>query len=91
MGNSAGVLGEQPIPHTLVGNFISNIATLSALVYNGINSSVDAWRGHHDVYGSMAAGGLTGALYKSTGNFRVPYLACRRKATAGSILGRFTD
>lgn len=39
----------------------------AALVYNGINSSIDYFRGKHDIVGSMAAGGMTGALYKSTG------------------------
>ncbi|KAG9046611.1 Mitochondrial import inner membrane translocase subunit tim23 [Tulasnella sp. UAMH 9824] len=39
---------------------------LAALIYNGINSSIDAWRGKHDQWGSMAAGGITGALFKST-------------------------
>lgn len=38
-----------------------------ALSYNAINSSIDGIRGKHDAFGSMAAGGLTGALYKSTG------------------------
>lgn len=38
-----------------------------ALVYNGINSSIDGVRGKHDMVGSMAAGALTGVLYKSTG------------------------
>jgi import inner membrane translocase subunit TIM23 len=38
-----------------------------ALVYNAINSTIDATRGKHDTFGSMAAGAVTGALYKSTG------------------------
>ncbi|KAL0953488.1 hypothetical protein HGRIS_004718 [Hohenbuehelia grisea] len=48
------------------GTFIGNSAGVLALVYNGINSSIDAARGKHDILGSMGAGGLTGALYKST-------------------------
>ena len=39
----------------------------SPTIYNGFNSTIDSFRGEHDVYGSMAAGALTGALYKSTG------------------------
>jgi import inner membrane translocase subunit TIM23 len=39
----------------------------AALVYNVINSSVDGFRGKHDTLGSMIAGSMTGALYKSTG------------------------
>lgn len=48
------------------GTFIGNSAGVLALVYNGINSSIDSFRGKHDTAGSMAAGALTGALYKST-------------------------
>ncbi|GAB1518315.1 Mitochondrial import inner membrane translocase subunit tim23 [Rhizoctonia solani] len=47
---------------------------LSALMYNVLNSSIDAWRGKHDVWGSMAAGGISGAIYKSTAGVR-PALA----------------
>ena len=36
-------------------------------MYNGINSSFDALRGKHDIFGSLAAGAVTGGLYKSTG------------------------
>ena len=43
------------------------LCPLLALVYNGINSSIDGFRGKHDIMGSMAAGGFTGLLYKSTG------------------------
>jgi len=48
------------------GTFIGNSAGVMALVYNGVNSSIDAMRGKHDTFGSMAAGAVTGALYKST-------------------------
>lgn len=44
-----------------------HFAATTALIYNAINSSIDGIRGQHDVWGSMGAGGLTGALYKSTG------------------------
>ena len=37
-------------------------------MYNGVNSSIDAMRGKHDTMGSMAAGALTGAIFKSTGS-----------------------
>ena len=39
-----------------------------ALLYNGVNSSIDAMRGKHDTMGSMAAGAVTGAIFKSTGS-----------------------
>lgn len=41
-----------------------------ALIYNGINSTIDVYRGHvHDMYGSMAAAALTGLIWRSTGTF----------------------
>ncbi|KAJ7281890.1 Tim17/Tim22/Tim23/Pmp24 family-domain-containing protein [Mycena rebaudengoi] len=56
------------------GTFIGNSAGVLALVYNGVNSSIDAVRGRHDILGSMGAGGITGLLYKSTAGVR-PALA----------------
>ncbi|KAJ7035663.1 Tim17/Tim22/Tim23/Pmp24 family-domain-containing protein [Mycena alexandri] len=56
------------------GTFIGNSAGILALVYNGVNSSIDAMRGKHDILGSMGAGGITGALYKSTAGVK-PALA----------------
>ncbi|KAF8920702.1 Tim17/Tim22/Tim23/Pmp24 family-domain-containing protein [Mucidula mucida] len=52
------------------GTFIGNSAGVLALVYNGVNSSIDSARGKHDILGSMGAGGLTGALYKSTAGIK---------------------
>ncbi|KAF8557800.1 mitochondrial import i [Imleria badia] len=57
------------------GTFIGNSAGVLALVYNGINSSIDSFRGKHDTAGSMAAGALTGALYKSTAGVRPAFVA----------------
>ncbi|KAF8582730.1 Tim17-domain-containing protein [Ramaria rubella] len=56
------------------GTFMGNSAGVMALVYNVINSSIDSFRGKHDIFGGMAAGGLTGALYKSSAGVR-PALA----------------
>lgn len=39
----------------------------TALLYNGINSSIDKYRGRHDIWGSMVAGAGTGAIWRSTG------------------------
>ncbi|KAF9045708.1 Tim17-domain-containing protein [Hymenopellis radicata] len=52
------------------GTFIGNSAGVLALVYNGVNSSIDSARGKHDILGSMGAGGITGALYKSTAGIK---------------------
>ncbi|KAF7973962.1 hypothetical protein HWV62_13930 [Athelia sp. TMB] len=56
------------------GTFIGNSAGVLALVYNGVNSTFDALRGKHDIFGSMAAGAVTGGLYKSTAGVK-PALA----------------
>ncbi|KAI0705129.1 Tim17/Tim22/Tim23/Pmp24 family-domain-containing protein [Cytidiella melzeri] len=57
------------------GTFVGNSAGVLALVYNGLNSSIDAIRGRHDTLGSMAAGGFTGILYKSTAGLRPALVA----------------
>lgn len=52
------------------GSFTGNNAGVLALIYNGFNSTLDAYRGgYHDVYGSMAAAAATGALWRCTGAF----------------------
>ncbi|KAI5478152.1 hypothetical protein MNV49_005416 [Pseudohyphozyma bogoriensis] len=49
------------------GTFAGNSAGVLALIYNGFNSTLDAYRGgKHDIYGSMFAGAATGAVWKST-------------------------
>ncbi|KPV74261.1 uncharacterized protein RHOBADRAFT_15994 [Rhodotorula graminis WP1] len=49
------------------GTAMGNSAGVLALIYNGINSTIDVYRGHHhDVYGSMAAAAATGAIWRST-------------------------
>ncbi|KAF4610541.1 hypothetical protein D9613_006725 [Agrocybe pediades] len=52
------------------GTFIGNSAGVMALIYNGVNSSIDAFRGKHDTLGSMTAGAVTGALFKSTAGIK---------------------
>ncbi|KAI0033675.1 Tim17/Tim22/Tim23/Pmp24 family-domain-containing protein [Vararia minispora EC-137] len=57
------------------GTFLGNSAGVLALSYNAINSTIDGVRGKHDTYGSMAAGALTGALYKSTAGIKPAFAA----------------
>ncbi|KAK3825363.1 MAG: Tim17/Tim22/Tim23/Pmp24 family-domain-containing protein, partial [Benniella sp.] len=52
------------------GPFIGNSAGVLALMYNGINGAVGRARGHHDPMNSVAAGALTGAIFKSTAGLR---------------------
>ncbi|WFD29019.1 Mitochondrial import inner membrane translocase subunit tim23 [Malassezia sp. CBS 17886] len=48
------------------GSFIGNSAGVIALTYNLIDATIDAFRGKHDMFGSIAAGGLSGALFRCT-------------------------
>ncbi|KAG9018889.1 Mitochondrial import inner membrane translocase subunit tim23 [Tulasnella sp. 427] len=57
------------------GTFIGNSAGVLALIYNGIGASIDAYRGEHDQWGSMAAGAITGALFKSTAGIKPMFAA----------------
>lgn len=45
---------------------MGNSAGVIAMVYNGINSTMGHWRGKHDSVNSIAAGALSGMLFKST-------------------------
>lgn len=52
------------------GSFLGNSGGVVALIYNLIDASIDAARGKHDMGGSIAAGGLAGALFKCTAGVR---------------------
>ncbi|KAH9989819.1 Tim17-domain-containing protein [Russula vinacea] len=65
------------------GTFLGNSAGVLALGYNGINSTIDAIRGKHDAFGSMVAGALTGALFKSTAGVK-PALAAATIVSASA-------
>lgn len=66
--NASGKLQLNTILNNVTkrGPFMGNSAGILALGYNIINSSIDAFRGKHDIMGSVVAGGLTGALFKSS-------------------------
>lgn len=55
---------------TRSGTFLGNSAGVIAMTYNLFDAAIDAARGKHDVYGSLASGALSGALYGSTGGLR---------------------
>jgi import inner membrane translocase subunit TIM23 len=69
IGNSAGVLGPSSFFSVQSWLMSSHQSSFLALLYNGVNSSIDAMRGKHDILGSMGAGAVTGALFKSTGTY----------------------
>ena len=52
------------------GPFLGNSAGVIALVYNGVNSTIGYYRGKHDSANSIAAGALSGMLFKSTRGLR---------------------
>ncbi|KAF9302783.1 Mitochondrial import inner membrane translocase subunit tim23 [Podila epicladia] len=52
------------------GPFIGNSAGVMALMYNGINGAISRARGEYDPINSVAAGAMTGALFKSTAGLR---------------------
>lgn len=52
------------------GPFLGNSAGTLALMYNVIDSSLDAYRGKHDDLNSLASGALAGALFKSTAGLK---------------------
>jgi len=57
------------------GSFVGNNAGVLALIYNAFNSSIDKYRGVHDIYGSMLAGASTGLIWKSTAGVRPMFIA----------------
>jgi import inner membrane translocase subunit TIM23 len=52
------------------GPFLGNSAGVIALMYNGINSTIGYYRGKHDAFNSVAAGGISGMVFKSTRGVR---------------------
>ncbi|KAG0372815.1 MAG: Tim17/Tim22/Tim23/Pmp24 family-domain-containing protein [Linnemannia gamsii] len=52
------------------GPFIGNSAGVMALMYNGVNGIIGKARGYHDPLNSVAAGAITGAVFKSTAGLR---------------------
>ncbi|KAI9792194.1 MAG: Mitochondrial import inner membrane translocase subunit tim23 [Peltula sp. TS41687] len=52
------------------GPFLGNSAGVLAMVYNGINSFIGYYRGQHDATNSIAAGAISGMLFKSTRGVR---------------------
>ncbi|KAL5119231.1 Mitochondrial import inner membrane translocase subunit tim23 [Pleosporales sp. CAS-2024a] len=67
------------------GPFLGNSAGVIAMVYNGMNSTIGYYRGKHDATNSIAAGALSGALFKSTRGARPMAISAAVCATvAGS-------
>jgi import inner membrane translocase subunit TIM23 len=77
------------------GPGIGNSLGVIAMVYNGTTAMIDASRGQHDVFNSLAGGALAGALFKSTAGPRVALASagvCAGVAGAWSLLvSTFSD
>jgi import inner membrane translocase subunit TIM23 len=52
------------------GPHLGNSAGVLGLLYNVIDSSLDAYRGRHDDYNSLFSGALAGAIFKSTSGLK---------------------
>lgn len=52
------------------GPFLGNSAGVVAMMYNGVNSTIGYYRGKHDSLNSIAAGGISGAVFRSTRGVR---------------------
>lgn len=64
------------------GPFLGNNAGILALSYNMVNSAIDAMRGKHDAAGSVLAGALTGAIFRSSRGFKPMAIAAGLMASA---------
>lgn len=64
------------------GPFLGNSAAVIAMVYNGFNSTIGYYRGKHDAANSVAAGALSGMLFKSTKGVRPMLTSGAMVATA---------
>jgi import inner membrane translocase subunit TIM23 len=52
------------------GPYVGNSVAVLAMMYTSINAIIGKTRGKHDIFGSIAAGGLTGMLFRSTAGLR---------------------
>ncbi|KAK6439220.1 Mitochondrial import inner membrane translocase subunit tim23 [Oleoguttula sp. CCFEE 5521] len=66
------------------GPFLGNSAGVVALMYNGINSTIGYTRGKHDAFNSVAAGTISGMIFKATRGVRPMVIS---GAVVGSVAG----
>lgn len=67
------------------GPFLGNSAGVVALTYNCINGAIGSYRGRHDTINSLAAGALSGMVFKSTKGLRPMLTSGAMVATAAGI------
>lgn len=77
------------------GPGIGNSVGVIAMIYNGTTALIDAQRGQHDIFNSLAGGAVSGAIFKSTAGPRAALISagvCAGVAGAWSLLvSTFTD
>ncbi|KAI8991623.1 Tim17/Tim22/Tim23/Pmp24 family-domain-containing protein [Mycotypha africana] len=77
------------------GPGLGNSIGVIAMIYNGATAVIDASRGKHDIFNSVAGGALAGGLFKSTAGPRAAAVSagvCAGVAGAWSVLvSNFSD
>lgn len=73
------------------GPYLGNSAAVIAMVYNGFNSTIGYYRGKHDAGNSIAAGALSGMLFKSTKGVRPMVTSGAMVASAAGAWAVSTD
>ncbi|CAO3650710.1 unnamed protein product [Mucor hiemalis] len=69
------------------GPGVGNAVGVIAMMYNGTNSLIDYTRGTHDVFNSVAAGAISGALFKCTAGPRIAGISA---AVCAGVAGAWT-
>ncbi|KAL9538328.1 hypothetical protein PS6_011587, partial [Mucor atramentarius] len=69
------------------GPGVGNAVGVIAMIYNGTNSLIDYSRGTHDVFNSLAAGAISGAIFKCTAGPRVAGISA---AVCAGVAGAWT-
>ncbi|KAI8987152.1 Tim17/Tim22/Tim23/Pmp24 family-domain-containing protein [Pilobolus umbonatus] len=67
------------------GPGLGNAAGVIALLYSGTNSLIDRARGQHDIFNSLTAGAIAGAIFKSTAGPRVAAISAGLCAGAAGV------
>ena len=67
------------------GVMLGNSLGVLAIFYNITNSSLDTVRGQHDIFNSMGAAALSGALYKATAGVRPAAMSAGIMAAAAGV------
>ncbi|KAI8342989.1 Tim17/Tim22/Tim23/Pmp24 family-domain-containing protein [Chlamydoabsidia padenii] len=76
------------------GPGLGNSVGVIAMMYNGTTALIDASRGSHDIFNSIAGGAISGAIFKSTAGPRVMAMSsglCAAVAGAWSLVSQLIN